>query len=66
MRSARLRVFLDEADNAPRAAVRLQTRRKMVLRRVARATEVLGHHPGERRLAAELALNAPTSLVRGS
>ncbi|MFD7009787.1 PucR family transcriptional regulator, partial [Rhodococcus jostii] len=51
-----LRVFLDEADNAPRAAVRLHTHRNTVLQRVARATELLGHPPGERRLALELAL----------
>ncbi|GAA4490616.1 PucR family transcriptional regulator [Rhodococcus olei] len=51
-----LRVFLDEAENAPRAAARLHTHRNTVLQRVARATELLGHHPGERRLAIELAL----------
>jgi DNA-binding PucR family transcriptional regulator len=51
-----LRVFLDEAENAPRAATRLHTHRNTVLQRIARATEVLGHQPGERRLAIELAL----------
>jgi DNA-binding PucR family transcriptional regulator len=51
-----LRVFLDEAENAPRAATRLHTHRNTVLQRVARATELLGHRPGERRLALELAL----------
>ncbi|MFL0241472.1 PucR family transcriptional regulator [Mycobacterium sp. ST-F2] len=51
-----LRVFLDEADNAPRAASRLHTHRNTVLQRVARATELLGYQPGERRLAMELAL----------
>lgn len=51
-----LRVFLDEAENAPRAAVRLHTHRNTVLQRVGRATELLGHPPGERRLAVELAL----------
>jgi DNA-binding PucR family transcriptional regulator len=51
-----LRVFLDEAENAPRAAARLHTHRNTVLQRVARAAEALGHHPGERRLAIELAL----------
>ncbi|MEO6794696.1 MAG: helix-turn-helix domain-containing protein [Mycobacterium sp.] len=51
-----LRVFLDEAENAPRAALRLHTHRNTVLQRVARATELLGHRPGERRLAVELAL----------
>jgi DNA-binding PucR family transcriptional regulator len=51
-----LRVFLDEAENAPRAAARLHTHRNTVLQRVARATELLGHRPGERRLALELAL----------
>lgn len=51
-----LRVFLDEADNAPRAATRLHTHRNTVLQRVVRATELLGYQPGERRLAMELAL----------
>jgi DNA-binding PucR family transcriptional regulator len=51
-----LRVFLDEAENAPRAAKRLHTHRNTVLQRVARATEILGHRPGERRLALALAL----------
>ena len=51
-----LRVYLDEAENAPRAAARLHTHRNTVLQRVARATELLGHAPGERRLAVELAL----------
>ena len=51
-----LRVFLDEANNAPQAAARLHTHRNTVLQRVARATELLGHAPGERRLAVELAL----------
>jgi DNA-binding PucR family transcriptional regulator len=51
-----LRVFLDEAENAPRAAARLHTHRNTVLQRIARATEVLGHQAGERRLAIELAL----------
>jgi DNA-binding PucR family transcriptional regulator len=51
-----VRVFLDEAENAPRAADRLHTHRNTVLQRVARATELLGRHPGERRLATELAL----------
>ncbi|KZS61331.1 PucR family transcriptional regulator [Mycobacterium pseudokansasii] len=51
-----LRVFLDEAENAPRAGIRLHTHRNTVLQRVARATELLGHHPGERRLAIGLAL----------
>jgi DNA-binding PucR family transcriptional regulator len=51
-----LRVFLDEAENAPRAAGRLHTHRNTVLQRVARATQILGRGPGERRLALELAL----------
>jgi DNA-binding PucR family transcriptional regulator len=51
-----LRVFLDEAENAPRTAERLHTHRNTVLQRVARATEILGRRPGERRLACELAL----------
>ena len=51
-----LRVYLEEADNAPRAAARLYTHRNTVLKRIARATELLGYLPGERRLAVELAL----------
>jgi DNA-binding PucR family transcriptional regulator len=51
-----LRVFLDEAENAPRAATLLHTHRNTVLQRVARATEILGHRPGERRLELALAL----------
>ncbi|MFB7718127.1 PucR family transcriptional regulator [Nocardia sp. NPDC056100] len=51
-----LRVFLEEGENAPRSAARLHTHRNTVLQRVARATDLLGHRPGERRLAVELAL----------
>lgn len=51
-----LRVFLEEAENAPRTAARLHTHRNTVLQRVARATELLGYTPGEKRLAVELAL----------
>jgi DNA-binding PucR family transcriptional regulator len=51
-----LRVFLEEAENAPRAAARLHTHRNTILQRVSRATELLGHRPGERRLPVELAL----------
>ncbi|MGV9543472.1 PucR family transcriptional regulator [Nocardia beijingensis] len=51
-----LRVYLDEAENGPRSAVRLHTHRNTVLQRITRATELLGYHPGERRLAVELAL----------
>jgi DNA-binding PucR family transcriptional regulator len=51
-----LRVYLEEADNAPRAAARLYTHRNTVLKRIARATEQLGYAPAERRLAVELAL----------
>jgi DNA-binding PucR family transcriptional regulator len=51
-----LRVFLEEAENAPRTAVRLHTHRNTILQRIARATELLGYAPGERRLAVELAL----------
>jgi DNA-binding PucR family transcriptional regulator len=51
-----LRVFLDEAENAPRAAARLHTHRNTVLQRVARATELLGYQVSDRRLAVELAL----------
>lgn len=65
-----LRVFLDVAENAPRAAARLHTHRNTVLQRVARATELLGCQPGERRLAIELALElahqiGPRVLTRG-
>lgn len=51
-----LRVFLEEAEHGPRTAARLHTHRNTVLQRVRRATELLGHPPGERRLAVELAL----------
>ena len=51
-----LRVFLDEAENAPRTATRLHAHRNTVLQRVARATELLGFRPGDRRLALELGL----------
>jgi len=51
-----LRVFLEEAENAPRTAARLHTHRNTILQRVARATDLLGYTPGERRLAVELAL----------
>ena len=51
-----LRIFLEEAEHAPRAAARLYTHRNTVLQRVGRATELLGFRPGERRLALELAL----------
>ena len=51
-----LRVYLEEAENAPRAAARLHTHRNTILQRVARATDLLGYTPGERRLAIELAL----------
>ena len=51
-----LRIYLEEADNAPRAAARLYTHRNTVLKRIARAAELLGYAPGERRLAVELAL----------
>jgi DNA-binding PucR family transcriptional regulator len=52
-----LRVFLDEAENAPRAAARLHTHRNTVLQRVARASDLLGRRPGERRLELMLALD---------
>ncbi|MUL75131.1 CdaR family transcriptional regulator [Mycolicibacterium sp. CBMA 226] len=51
-----LRVYLDMAENAPRASEQLHTHRNTVLQRVARATEILGYPPGERRLAVTLAL----------
>ena len=52
-----LRVYLEEADNAPRTAARLYTHRNTILKRIARATELLGYLPGERRLAIGLALD---------
>lgn len=51
-----LRVFLEEADHGPRTAARLHTHRNTILQRIARATELLGHPPGQRRLAVSLAL----------
>ena len=51
-----LRVFLDEAEHAPRAAARLHTHRDTVLQRLARATDLIDHRPGEQRLAVMLAL----------
>jgi len=60
-----LRVFLEEAEHAPRAAARLHTHRNTVLQRVGRATELLGHRPGERRLAVELALELRRRLGPG-
>jgi DNA-binding PucR family transcriptional regulator len=51
-----LRIYLDEAEHAPRAASRLHAHRNTVLQRVARATDLLGHRPGERRLELALAL----------
>jgi PucR C-terminal helix-turn-helix domain/GGDEF-like domain len=51
-----LRVFLEEAEHGPRTAARQHTHRNTVLQRVARATELLGYQPGERRLAVTLAL----------
>jgi DNA-binding PucR family transcriptional regulator len=57
-----LRIFLEEADNAPRAALRLHTHRNTVLQRIARATELLGHGVGERRLALALALELARQL----
>lgn len=65
-----LRVYLEEAENAPRAAARLYTHRNTVLKRIGRATELLGYQPGERRLPLELALELrrrlgpPASLSR--
>jgi DNA-binding PucR family transcriptional regulator len=51
-----LRAYPGEADSATRAAQRLHTHCNAVLQRVARATELLGHHPADRRLQLELAL----------
>ncbi|MDA0167158.1 helix-turn-helix domain-containing protein [Solirubrobacter ginsenosidimutans] len=60
-----LRVFLDEAEHAPRSAARLHTHRNTVLQRVARATELLGYRPGEQRLAVMLALELRRRLGPG-
>jgi len=60
-----LRVFLDEAENAPRAAERLHMHRNTVLQRVARATQLLGYPPSERRLAVTLALELSRRLPAG-
>lgn len=51
-----LRIYLAEAENAPRTAERLHTHRNTVLQRVARATDLLGYPPGRRRVAVTLAL----------
>ena len=56
-----LRIFLEEAEHAPRAAARLHTHRNTVLQRVARATELLGYQPGERRLALAARARAQTT-----
>ncbi|MAU81980.1 MULTISPECIES: PucR family transcriptional regulator [Gordonia] len=52
-----LRVYLSEADNASTTAERLHTHRNTILQRVGKATELLGHPPGERRLAVMTALD---------
>jgi DNA-binding PucR family transcriptional regulator len=57
-----LRIFLEEADNAPRAAERLHVHRNTVLQRVARASDLLQHDPGDRRLALHLALEVAHQL----
>ena len=61
-----LRIFLEEAEHGPRAAARLHTHRNTVLQRVARATELLGYRPSERRLALELALELRRRLPSAS
>ncbi|MBI5105425.1 MAG: helix-turn-helix domain-containing protein [Solirubrobacterales bacterium] len=53
-----VRLFLQEGDNAARAAERLGTHRNTVLHRIARAEELLGHPLRERRLALGVALEA--------
>jgi DNA-binding PucR family transcriptional regulator len=57
-----LRVYLQEGDNAARAAARLGTHRNTVLHRVARAEELLGEPLRERRLALAVALEAEARL----
>jgi DNA-binding PucR family transcriptional regulator len=57
-----LRIFLEEADNAPRAAKRLHVHRNTVLQRVARASDLLQHDPRDRRLALHLALEVAHQL----
>jgi len=51
-----VRVYLDEGGNAPRTAARLNTHRNTILRRIARAEQVLGRPVEERRLPLALAL----------
>ena len=51
-----LHVFLQEGENAARAAARLNTHRNTVLHRIARTEEMLGHPIRQRRLALALAL----------
>ena len=53
-----LHVFLQEGENAARAAARLNTHRNTVLHRIARAEELLGHPIRQRRLALGVALEA--------
>ena len=57
-----LLVFLEEGENAPRAAARLFTHRNTVLYRVRRAKAEIGGHFEERRLAIFLALDLTRQL----
>ena len=57
-----LHVFLQEGENAARAAARLNTHRNTVLHRIARAEELLGHPIAQRRLALALALETNSRL----
>ena len=53
-----LRIYLQEADNSPATAERLNTHRNTILHRVARAQELLGKPLASRRLTLALALEA--------
>ncbi|MXP22048.1 PucR family transcriptional regulator [Gordonia sp. HNM0687] len=54
---ATLRVYLAAADNASVAAEHMHTHRNTILQRVGKATELLGHPPGQRRLGLMTALD---------
>ncbi len=57
-----LLAWLEEGGNARRAADRLHTHKNTVLYRVQRARQILGHDPGDDRLALQLALVARSRL----
>ncbi len=61
-----LRVFLDEADNAPRTGARMHLHRNTILQRVARAEDLLGFPLGAHRLAVALALELHRMGITGA